>query len=379
MSTAYAVTHPGYEALLAAEMASLGIQPGFSSAGGVEFAATPETVARANLGLRTAGRVLLRVGGFHAGTFHELERHARKIAWDRFVPPNGLAHFRVTTKQSKLYHERAVVERLGDALQRRVPGAGLVAARSEAAADDSEAPIQRFVVRFHRDECLVSADTSGALLHRRGYRGAAGKAPLRETLAAGLLLAAGWDGSSPLIDPMCGSGTIPIEAALLARRIPPGWRRRFSFERWPESDPAVIAAVRADLGSRILERAPGPIRGSDRDSGAIAAASENAARAGVAGDIDWVRAPVSALALSGTPGWIVTNPPYGVRVGDRSALRNLYAQFGNVLRRLGGGWRVAMVSADPTLTGHTKLAWRHVADTNNGGVGVKLLVTDPLP
>ena len=136
-------------------------------------------------------------------------------------------------------------------------------------------------------------DSSGALLHRRGYRQDAAKAPLRETLASALLLACEWDGAVPLVDPMCGSGTIPIEAALLARRIPPGWRRRFAFERWPEFKPSVWEYVRGEAAVAMLDRAPVAIVAADRDAGAIEATLANAERAGVSGDLSVRRAALT--------------------------------------------------------------------------------------
>jgi Predicted N6-adenine-specific DNA methylase len=171
--------------------------------------------------------------------------------------------FRVTSRKSRLYHQDAVAQRM----------MGAVAARLSGIPAGGDSP-QEFIVRLFRDECTVSADASGDLLHRRGYRLASGKAPLRETLAAAMLAAAGWDRVAPLLDPMCGSGTIPIEAALLARRVPPGLGRGFAFERWPGFDADAWEAVRATARGRILPQAPSPIQGSDRDAGAVAARRE---------------------------------------------------------------------------------------------------------
>jgi putative N6-adenine-specific DNA methylase len=382
-TTAFASTHPGLEAVLVGELRDLGVEGRPVEPGGVEFPATVETIVRTNLSLRTASRIILRIGSFHASSFHELERHAKKLPWDRFLAPGCRVHFRVTTKKSKLYHERAIVERLGAAIEAHRSGVEVVVGRGEADEEEGSplAPsaIQRFVVRLHLDECTVSADTSGPLLHRRGYRAEAGKAPLRETLAAGCLLAAGWDGTSQLVDPMCGSGTIPIEAAMLARRIPPGWFRRFAFERWPEIDVDLVRVVRAHLEERILGAAPAAIAGYDRDEGGIATATANAAKAGVGSDIIWRRSTISGLTLSGPPGMIVTNPPYGIRIGERKPLRNLYAQLGNVLRRQGSGWRVTMISADRMLEGQTGLIWSELARTENGGIRIRLVTTEVPP
>jgi len=199
-----------------------------------------ESIARANLWMRTASRVIVRIAEFRARTFFELERHARKIAWERVLQPGQPVAMRVTCKKSKLYHTDAVAERLAASIERRL-GAESRLQASEGSVDDEperDTPAEQlFVVRMFKDECTVSADTSGALLHLRGYRQALAKAPLRETLAAGLLMGSGWTGQTHLTDPMCGSGTIPIEGALMARRMAPGIKRRFSFLEWPGVSP----------------------------------------------------------------------------------------------------------------------------------------------
>ena len=219
----------------------------------------------------------------------------------------------------------------------------------------------------------MSADASGELLHRRGYRLETAKAPLRETLAAAMLAGAGWDGAAPMVDPMCGSGTIPIEAALLARRVPPGMARRFAFMRWPGFDQSAWEQLVRQARERMLQRAPVPILGSDRDAGAVAASAANAERAGVAGDIQWRRAAISAMAPPPGRGWIITNPPYGVRVGERRELRDLYAQLGNVARRCCPGWEVAFLAAHPELERQTGLEPAVRFTTENGGIRVRLV------
>ncbi len=373
----FAVTHPGLESVLVSELVRLDLAPGEPVAGGCPFNASFEQLVLANLCLRTANRVLVRVASFKARSFIELERHAKRVDWRRFLARGVAVHFRVTSKKSKLFHEKGIAERLANAVL--ATGEAFDIATSRAGADLEErdvtvpTTIQRFVVRFHYDECTISADTSGPLLHRRGYRHATAKAPLRETLAAGLLLSSGWDGSTPLIDPMCGSGTIPIEAALIARRMAPGLARRFAFEQWPGVDPALIATLRARVASAALPKSPVPLIGSDRDEGAVAASQANALAAGVGPDVEWRQGAVSTLSPPDSPGWIVTNPPYGARVGDRTKLRDLYAQFGNVLRRVCPGWKVAMISADRILEGHVGLRWRDVGTTDNGGIPVHFL------
>ncbi|MFI5235555.1 MAG: class I SAM-dependent RNA methyltransferase [Gemmatimonadales bacterium] len=235
---------------------------------------------------------------------------------------------------------------------------------------------QQFLVRLHRDRVTVSVDSSGELLHRRGYRQQIGKAPLRETLAAAMLLSSGWDGAGPLVDPFCGSGTIPIEAALLARNIAPGIKRSFAFERWPEFDAAEWGTVKEQAVNGERSTVNGVICGSDRDAGAIAASRANAERAGIAADIDFQEQPLSALRTTGlaTNGWLLTNPPYGVRIGEEAKLRDLYASLGSVARERLPGWTVGLLGANPALEGQIGLPLRSHFETENGGITVRFVV-----
>ena len=376
--TAFAVTAPGLEPLCARELRGLAIRPTVDE-GGVLWNGAIESIARANLWLRTASRVLVRVSEFRATAFYELELQAKRIAWDRFVAAGSSVEFRVTCRKSKLYHSDAVAQRFARTVERRVPGVRI--AKAKAADDDDEATDssdhQLFVVRFLHDVCTVSVDSSGALLHRRGYRQQIAKAPLRETLAAAALLGAGWSGDVPLVDPMCGSGTIPIEAACLARLIAPGRDRGFAFLRWPEFNQQVWIKLLDDARAGELPSSPVEIAGADRDAGAIDAARANAARAGVADDIEFNVQPISALTPAEPPGLVVSNPPYGVRVGESDELRNLYAQLGNVIRRQRPGWTLALLSADRRLEQQTRLAFEERFQTRNGGIPVRLVTAPP--
>jgi putative N6-adenine-specific DNA methylase len=248
------------------------------------------------------------------------------------------------------------------------------------ARDDDELDMgaaQLIVVRFVRDHCTVSADTSGELLHRRGYRQATAKAPLRETIAAAMLYAGGWRHDAPLVDPFCGAGTIPIEAALLARRIPPGVGRSFAIEGWPNLSKSVGDSVRAELAQQIEKAATLPILGSDRDAGAITAAKANAERAGVADAIAFSMRSVSDAEFGDAPGCVVSNPPYGVRVGDADRVRDLWGRFGRVLRERASGWTVVLLSPDPALDRQLGFPVRVLASTSNGGIPVRIISGTP--
>jgi putative N6-adenine-specific DNA methylase len=373
----FAIVAPGLETLALAEARELGLpaEPE-AGGGGIVWRGDLRSVLLANVGLRIASRVVVRLARFEARSFAELERHARQIPWARIVTPGGAVRFRVTCKKSKLYHSDAVAQRLADAVTRALPGVRAEGA-SGAEDDPTDDAAQLFVVRLLRDQCTVSADTSGALLHRRGYRQATAKAPLRETIAAALIAASGWDAESPLVDPFCGSGTIPIEAAMKARATAPGGMRRFAAERWPGVSHTLGERVRAELAGRARAGSLPPVAGSDRDAGAIAAAIANAERAGVAADVAFTVQALSGVEFppSGR-GWVVTNPPYGVRVGEADRVRDLWAQLGHVLRERARGWRVALLSPDPALERQLRLPVRVIAQTSNGGIPVRLVVGD---
>jgi putative N6-adenine-specific DNA methylase len=361
------ITAPGVEGVLAKELSALQIKPRRVLAGGVEFRGDANDMMRANLFLRTANRVVMRIAEFHASSFFELERRAKKIEWEKYLSRDSLFRFRVTSKKSKLYHSDAIAERLGIAAS-KATGAKVLVTDDD---DDGKASAQLFVVRIANDEMTVSVDTSGELLHRRGYRQAVAKAPLRETLAAAMLLGSGWDCASPIVDPMCGSGTIPIEAALMARRIAPGIDRRFAFEGWDGFDAAQWTSIKNDALARSKPRADVRIIGSDRDAGAIEAARANAERAGVTEDIDFSVRALSDADLPQPPGLIVTNPPYGERVGEVDRLRNLYSQIGKIVRSSGYG--LALLSADRRLEGQIGIDLAEVFRTSNGGIPVRLV------
>lgn len=360
----YTVTAPGVEGLTAGELRALGLSVGPQEPGGVSFTGDIRDIQRANLHLRTASRVLVRMGEFHASEFYQLEKRARKLPWETFLSPGDPIEFRVTSRTSRLYHQRGIAERLANVAREQVAGVELQPPGG-----------QRFVVRLVHDRCLVSADSSGDNLHRRGYRGPAGKAPLRETLAAAMLLAIGWDGARPMLDPFCGSGTIPIEAALLAGGIPPGLHRSFRFEGWPGHDGLAWRRLVAEARAHLQPVSLPPIHGSDRDAGAVAAALENAERAGVAGVVTFARVALSAVRPPPTPGFVVSNPPYGVRVGQGRDLRDLYDRLGDWARACGEGWQIGLLAADASLIQRTRLPLEAAFATTNGGIKVRFYRT----
>ena len=377
--TCWTTCAPGTEHLLAGELRGLGIVPGEMEPGGVEFTASIAQLADSVVQLRTANRVAVRLATFEARAFGELERRAAKVPWEEVIKPGGVVHFRVTSTKSKLFHEDGIAERLERAVAAIVKGSSAIRGAAEAGKIDETdlrmkriGRIQRITVRLMRDEVTISADAVGAGLHMRGYRQDVAKAPLRETLAASLLIASGWDPSEPLLDPFCGSGTIAIEAALMARGIAPGKGRRFTMEAWPATNSNVMTDARKRATAKE-QKLTVSIAGSDRDAGAIAASKANAERAGVAANVSFTQAALSAMSPDIGAGWIVTNPPYGERVGERNALRDLYASIGKMLRERRPNWNLAMLSADKALDGQVGVELKEVLRTTNGGIPVRVV------
>lgn len=367
----FAIAAPGLEPIVERELRALGVDGIRAEAGGVAFSGGREAMYRANLHLRTASRVIARVAEFGARGFPELVRQAKRQPWERYLDPARPVQLRVTCRKSRLYHSDAVGERVVEGIEKRLGIEGIQ--EIKGGEDDDGHGGQLVIARMVHDRCLLSVDASGELLHRRGYREATAKAPIRETLAAALLLATEWRVDTPLLDPFCGAGTIAIEGAMLARRIAPGLHRRFAFMEWPDFDAALWRRIHDEAARAALPRAPAPILGSDRDAGAIEAARANGARAGVAEDIEFEKRALSAIEPPSERGWLGTNPPYGVRVSERAELRNLYAQLGKVLRAKCPGWTVAMFSADARLDRATGLSLRPVLGTANGGIPVRIL------
>ena len=369
----FAIATPGLESFTAQELERLGVAETEAIFGGVSFRGPRSTLYRTNLHLRTASRVLVRFGTFRATKFPELRRKASHLSWETFLRPGQAVTLRTTSHRSRLIHQRAVTERVLGAIQDRLGQA----VRPVKASSPESTTAQLILVRLMHDECMISIDSSGPLLHQRGYRLATAKAPLRETVAAGMILASGWDRHSPFLDPFCGSGTIAIEAALMAKNLLPGSKRRFAFMEWPDFDQALwqslLAEIRPASDMPLL-----PILASDRDRGAVEAARENAGRAGVMDSIGFSCRSISAIEPPFGPGWVVTNPPYGVRVSRTKDLRDLYAAFGGVLREKCPGWNVTIFSPNASLERATGLGLGRATTVITGGLKLRL-VTGQVP
>ena len=362
----FAITAPGLEPVCAGELAACGVAGVQPVPGGVEFRGSLREIYRVNLWLRSASRVVVRVDSFRCRSFPDLFQRALRQPWGQFLRPQTPFTVRASSRGSRLFH----TERLADCVREAVCRA-LGSPVQPAAAEG-----QRLLVRFEDDVCQLSVDSSGELLHRRGYRQERAPAPLRETLAAGMLLLAGWDGREVLVDPLCGSGTLPIEAALLAARRPPGAGRSFAFMDWPGYRPGLWQALLAEAARERLPPAV-TIAGSDRDPEVLAAARRNASRAGVAELLQLDCAPLEGLVLPPGPGMLVANPPYGARLGRDQDLPRLFAGLGDLCRQGGRSWRCLFLAPTEDLARATGLALRFLARFSNGGIEVLLYLAGP--
>ncbi|MCV2864787.1 THUMP domain-containing class I SAM-dependent RNA methyltransferase [Albidovulum sediminicola] len=359
---------PGFEPLLAEEARAVGL-PGVQEVpGGVTCTGGWPDVWRANLALRGASRVLVRIGGFRAFHLAQLDKRARRFPWGDVLRPGATVRVEATCRRSKIYHAGAATQRIVRAL---------VETLGAREAEEGEAAI-RLLARIEDDLVTFSLDTSGEPLHRRGHKVAVNKAPLRETMAAMFLRDCGYDGAEPVLDPMCGSGTFVIEAAEIAAGLMPGRSRAFAFEDFAGFDAGAWGAMKAGVSPRA------PVQrfyGSDRDAGAIRMSRDNAERAGVAEFCTFACHPVSDLAPpEGAPGLVMVNPPYGARIGgNRNLLFGLYAALGGVLKERFGGWRVGLVTSDAGLAKATGLPFAAPGpEIPHGGIKVRLWKTGAL-
>ncbi|WP_457567175.1 THUMP domain-containing class I SAM-dependent RNA methyltransferase [Desulfurobacterium sp.] len=352
----FAVSQPGIEEITCSELNNLGIE-GKVVPGGVEFKGGLRELYLSNLWLRTANRILVRVASFKVRSFSGLVRRVSKYPWEIYFPVSRKVKIRVTCKKSRLYHSSAVAERVWKGIHRRLRH------KLEHAKFEDEGT--SIIVKIENDFCTISVNSSGASLHKRGYRVVETEAPIRETLASAMIIASGWDRKTPLIDPFCGSGTIPIEAALIGANIPPGFRRSFAFMDWKNFNSTLWNQLLRDAEKEISEYPP--IYGFDISEKAIVAALKNADAAGVN-----VSFKVASFPVSGLPplAFVVTNPPYGKRIKVNS--EKVYREFGNWLNTAFSGFRVAFLAPSARLASVTGIKCKKVTAFSNGGIRVNL-------
>ncbi|MEP4194045.1 MAG: class I SAM-dependent RNA methyltransferase [Aliishimia sp.] len=358
----FCVTAPGLESLLKAEAEALGFDVKSMVPGGVTLQGEWPEVWRANQTLRGATRVLVRLTSFRAMHLAQLDKRARKLPWSDWLRKDVPVRVDATCRKSKIYHAKAATQRIEKAVTETL---GVPLAK--------DAPIT-LKVRIEDDLCTISVDTSGESLHKRGLKQQVNKAPMRETLASLFLRACGYDGQEPVYDPMCGSGTFPVEAAEIAVGLSPGRARSFAFEH--------LSSFQGDQLPETQTAKPTALRfyGSDRDTGAIKMSRDYAERARV-NDITKfdVKSISDIVPPEGAPGLVIVNPPYGGRIGNTKPLFGLYGSMGARLIDQFKGWRVGIITADGGLAKATGLPFEAPGPIiDHGGIKIRLWQTKTL-
>jgi putative N6-adenine-specific DNA methylase len=331
--------HFGLEAVLKKEIIDLGYDITEVSDGRITFAGDADAVCRANIGLRTAERILIKVGSFHAESFEELYQGVKELPWEEFIPERGKFWVKkASSVKSKLFSpsdiqsitKKAIVEKLK------------LSYHTDWFKEDAESyPIRVFLMK---DEVTVALDTTGDSLHKRGYRKLESKAPIAENLAAALIKLTPWNGSRILVDPFCGSGTIPIEAAMMAANIAPGMNRSFTAESWTHLiTPQNWKDVREEAQEEIITDIDVDIQGYDLDPEMVEIARINARKAGVENMIHFQARDIADLSHRKKYGFIITNPPYGERIGDKDILPQLYKTIGERFKSL-DAWSMYLIT-----------------------------------
>ena len=368
----YAVTPPGTEALCARELADLPepVQVDAVETGGLSFAARLAALYQANLHVRTAGRFLLRLARFKATNFRQLEKQCTAIAWAWYLPGGAVPECKVTAHASRLYHTQAVAQHVRMAIGAYWRAQGVA---------PLEMPAQTLYLRLEQDTVTLSLDSSGAPLYRRGLKTHGGKAPLRENLAAAILALAGYNPEQPLLDPMCGAGTFALEAALWAKRIPPGFYREFACMQWPAFRPKQWQHLKSTAEKEFRGLSRPSIFASDLDAEACRLLETCIVRHRLDDAVDVrqhdffeLKPPLPQPGVAST-GLIVLNPPYGLRLMPDERLEGFYRQIGAKLVADFKGWQVALLLPRPQLIRTQPFPTRSIP-LRHGGLSLILLV-----
>ncbi len=370
----FATCGRGIEPVLADELRALGAADVAPGRGGVAFAGDRGLLYRANLWLRTSIRVLRPVLEAHVGSPDELYDAVRSVDWSRYLTPDHTLAVDCNVRDSQITHSKYAALRTKDAICDQ-----FVERQGRRPSVDVEEPMVPLNLHIYRDEAVLSLDSSGGSLHKRGYRPIQTRAPLNEALAAALVLLTGYQGAVPFADPLCGSGTLPIEAAWVALRRPPGLtRRRFAFQSWLDFDVGLWAALRDEARRGVLKRLPQPVVGSDARRDAVAFAETNARAAGIGNLVRFERRDVREFRPpEGPPGVLLCNPPYGERLGEEKELRGLYRTLGEVLRERCAGWAAHVFTGNARLAREIGLEPVAQVPLFNGKIPCRLLRFDP--
>lgn len=328
----------GLEAVVAREVRALGYEQTVVENGQVTFQADERAICRSNLWLRSADRVLVKIGRFQAVSFDELFEKTKALPWPDWLPENAVFPVQGKSINSQLFSvpdcqaivKKAVVEKMKQRYRRQWFA--------------ETGPNYTIEVALLKDTATLTIDTSGAGLHKRGYRKLAGAAPLKETLAAAMISLSRWQPERVLIDPMCGSGTIPIEAALIGRNQAPGLMREFAAEKWPAIPQQLWREARQEAEDLLRRQQQLIIRGTDIDKNVLNLARHSSSLAGLEDQIHWQQAPLAELKARQKYGYIICNPPYGQRLDDLSTVSRLYREMGQVYKTL-DSWSFYVLTA----------------------------------
>ncbi|HKJ67881.1 MAG TPA: THUMP domain-containing protein [bacterium] len=360
-----ATTLTGLEEVLVEELKALGAEDIVPMNRAVQFTGTTALMYRANLALRTALRILKPVHMFHARSDNAFYRQIREIDWREYMTLSDTLAVDSVVNSKYFTHSQYVALRVKDAVVdqfRKHTG--------ERPSVDVKNPSLQLNIYINNDECVLSLDSSGDSLHRRGYRLQAGEAPLNEALAAGMILLSGWDGRTSLTDPMCGSGTILIEAALIARNIAPGLlREEFGFLRWPDYDPDLWEAVQTEARNSTVD-CEAPILGSDADVEALNMTRQNVVRAGVEDDIKLSLTSFEKRMPSTKRGILIMNPPYGERM-QTADIVEFYQRIGDTLKQKYPGHTAWILSGNKEAIKHVGLRTSERYTLYNGPIECK--------
>jgi putative N6-adenine-specific DNA methylase len=369
MNQYFATVARGLEPIAAQELERLGaleVRPDFT---GVHFVGDSALLYRVNLWARTIFRVLVTLREFPCPDADRLYQEVQNIDWEQYLQPHNTLAVNATGGNDKLNHTHFTALQVKNAIvdqQRNQFG--------QRSSVDTQNPDVLINVHIHQDRCILSLDSSGTSLHRRGYRPAVGLAPLKETLAAALLDMAEWEPSLPFLDPLCGSGTLPLEASLKALNIAPGlFRMQFAFERWPDFDEALWEQLLKEAENSELSELKAPIVGSDRDSDILNQARINAQQCGLADKVKFTQTELSQVEAPADSGVIICNPPYGERLGDAKELGDFYKLLGDVFKQRFKGWTAFVLTGNKELAKRVGLKASRRIPVYNGAIACTLL------
>ena len=369
----FAVAGPGLEAVCSRELTAMGgdISVAKQVFGGVEFSGRVYDCYRANLWISTAGRILMRIGAFRADSFAMLEKRVKAFPWELYLRPGSEPVINAATHQSRLYHKQAISERFSAGIADRLTRLGL-----SGSDGDKTSSIPQIYVRASHDHFVLSLDSSGTNLHKRVIKTSGGSAPIRETIAAAALILAVYTGTEPLLDPLCGTGTFSLEAAMKVKQMPPGWFRGFGFMDWPCFRPRQLAHIRREAESSFLDSPRPMVFASDINEKSVKQLHAIVRDQHLSDVIQVARRDfldITRSDLPGPRGLVVINPPYGRRIGTLLGSEKLFQEICLKLRSEFSGWKVILVAFNRRMSeqvGYKTVSHRFL----HGGLNLRLLI-----